>query len=80
MILSKRKIVGQCLEYTTQPITQRITQQCIEEARVCPDRGTLGLVYPKKAARCSTVASIAKASARHLAIHCVCNLRSWAFR
>lgn len=46
MILSKRKKVGQCLEYTTQPTTQRITQ-CIEEARVCPDRGMLGLVYPK---------------------------------
>jgi hypothetical protein len=43
MILSKRKIVGQCLEYTTQ----RITQQCIEEVRVCPDREMLGLVYPE---------------------------------
>ena len=25
MIPSKRKIVGQCLEYTTRPTTQRIT-------------------------------------------------------
>lgn len=38
MILSKRKIVSQCPEYTTQPTTQRITQQGIEEARVCLDR------------------------------------------
>lgn len=41
MILSKRKIVGQRLEKLI-PDTM-----CIEEARICPDRGLLGIVYPK---------------------------------
>ena len=87
MILFKRKIVGQYFEYTTQPTTQRITQQCIEEARVCPD-GNSGLRFipkfwnrkSKSAARYFAVASIAKASALYLAIHYVRNFRSWAFR
>ena len=79
MILPKRKIVGQCLEYTTQ--------QYIEEVRVCPDRNAGSRFIPKfwnrkskSAARYSAVASIAKASVRYLAIHYVCNPRSWAFR